>query len=303
MRHTKYRIGVITNSTEGQSIDDLKAVAQSHGVIFDLVPYDAIVLSDLRNSPFVKKLLTYDIVYYRTGLRDVAIHEIAQILQEHNIPTINAGNGNPTPHRKMQQALIAARYNILQPKTIYTTSRDFAAIAEHLGAPFVAKPDYSSQGNEVALIENQAMLDAYHEKATKERYLYQEALLGAEEYRVYTVGTSGIASYKKIRSITDFRANLHAGGKMEPTEAARKDMLLRQGGHVARYMKADISGIDFLYHNDRLYFLELNWQPGWENLDEMSGVDFSRRSIQHILDVAHRHHAFFGKIRAIFEPW
>jgi len=287
MEHTQYKIAVVTNST-GQSMTDLRRTAKEYNVIFDQITFPYVSLNDFESSDFVNKLLNYDVVYYRTGMRDTTIDELALVLKERGVPLVNGSQTHPGVHKKVQQALIAGRYNIPHPKSYLVDKFNYEVAASLLGEKFVVKPDVGAHGTEVCVVTNAEELEKVKENRAKDKYIFQELISDADEYRVYTVGDKGIASYKKILGETDFRANLHAGGGIEQTEPERVQKLLDFGGHVAKCFGADISGVDVLIKNGECILLELNWQPGWEQLDEMSGINFSEETIQHILSVAHK---------------
>lgn len=278
------RIGVLTNMS-GHSMQQLSKTAHDMGIIFETINFNEIDLSTLVHSNLMKEICSYDIIYYRTGMRDTIITELIHILEELNIPIINGSKTHTDIHKKIQQALIAGRHNIPAPRSILTMKKDYEIIAGSLGKTFVVKPDTGSKGKGIALISSQSDLDAYFAQNDKQ-VLYQEFIQGAEEYRVYTLGVKSVASYKKIPSGNDFRANLHTGASMEKTESNRIEKLYSFGEKVASSFKIDISGIDILYKNNECILLEVNLQPGWEQLDINAGVDFSKKTIEYIIETA-----------------
>lgn len=290
MEHTNYKIAVVTNSSCKQSMTDLKRTANKHDVIFDQITFPYLSLNDFAHSELIERLKNYDIVYYRTGMRDTVIDELAYVLKKHNLPLVNGSQTHPGVHKKIQQALMASRYGIPHPKSYLVDKFNYEIASSLLGKKFVVKPDVGAHGTEVTLVSSAEELAAVERSRSKDKYIFQELIPNADEYRVYTIGDKGIASYKKKTSPGDFRANLHAGGSIEPTEPDRAEALLAFGGHVAKCFGADISGVDILYKDGKCTLLELNWQPGWEQLDEMSGINFSEATIQYILDKAHQYH-------------
>ncbi len=289
MEHTEYKIAVVTNSEGKQSLNDLKRTATRHGVVFKQIKFPFLQLHDFENSELIKRLCEYDIVYYRTGMRDTVIDELALILKKKGIPLVNGSQTHPGVHKKIQQALIAGRHGIPHPKSYLIDKFNYNVASGLLGQTFVAKPDIGAHGTDVSLISNAEELAEVEKNRSKDKYIFQELITDADEYRVYTVGNRGIASYKKNPAQHDFRANLHAGGKISKTEPERVNQLLEFGAQVATCFGADISGVDVLYKDGKCLLLELNWQPGWEQLDEVTGTNFSEATIQHILNLAHQY--------------
>jgi glutathione synthase/RimK-type ligase-like ATP-grasp enzyme len=290
MQNSQYRIGVITN-VHGQVMNDLTQLAKSEGVTFDQITFPYIPLSDLNTSDFISRVCEYDIVYYRTGMKGSAVAELTHILNQRSIPMINGITKEPFMHLKSRQALIAGRHNIQQPRTCQMSKHSYETASSIFGDTFVIKPDDGSKGTDVQLVKSQDDFEMFRQTRKKTGYIYQAYLSEAEEYRVYTLGSKGIASYKKVLGDGDFRANLHVGATMTKTEPERLEKLLSFGGQVAEAFGSDISGVDILYKDNQCYFLELNWQPGWEQLDELSGANYSRKTLQYILDKAHHFHS------------
>ena len=287
MNNPLYKIGVITNST-GPSMQDMLNVAQKFDVRFEPITFDIIDLSNFEQSEFVQRCLKYDVIYYRTSLRDSVIYRLTEILEGKGIPVINSGTKHPRLHRKTQQAIVADQYHIPQPKNCIAYKPNFEKVKELLGAPFVAKPDYGSKGNGVCLVRTEKdLLELRVDETISNPILLQEFIQGADEYRVYTIGNQGVASYKKTLGDEDFRANLHAGGGMTATEPERAEQLLAFGGMVAEKFGAELSGVDVLYKNGDCLLIELNWQPGWENLERISGENYAKETVQYLLDRAH----------------
>lgn len=289
MQHTHYTIGVITN-LDGQSMQDLTKMASQYDIVFEKILCSHIPLTGFAESDFVKKVCSYDIVYYRTGLRDTILDELSYILKKKNVLLINGSGTHRSLHKKIQQALLADRFGIAHPKSLTSDTFDYESVATVLGKTFVIKPDIGSKGLGVQLISSQAELSEVKAKKKRVKYIYQELIEGWSEYRVYTVGPRGIASYKKAPGENDFRANLHAGGSMSPTEPEKVASLLAFGGYVAECFDADIAGVDILEKDGEHMLLELNFQPGWESLDEVAGTDFSKETIRYIQNRAHEHH-------------
>lgn len=294
MKHTHYTIGVLTNVT-GQSMQDLQKTASENGVVFEQITFPSIPLTDFTKSELVKKISSYDVVYYRTGMLGPVIDELSHVLDSKNIPYVNGVSRHSYLHQKIRQALIADRYTIPQPKSFIVSNYKYKNVASVLGPTFVIKPDDGSKGNEVALIKSEEELTDFKNRKKKDRHLYQEYIENAEEYRVYTVGGKGIATYKKVLGDEDFRANMHVGASMTSTEPERTGQLLEFGGYVSRCFGADISGVDILIKDGKCLFLELNWQPGWAQLDTLTGTDFCEETIQYLLKKAHQNKSFWRK--------
>jgi len=298
MQHTHYTICVLTNLANGQSMRDLTRVAKTHNIVFDQITYPIIPLSTLTHSELLARIASYDVVYYRTGMRGAPIAALTRVLDQRGIPVVNGVHRHPFTYQKAQQALIADQCDIAQPHTISAGTADYELITRELGETFVVKPNDGAHGTDVQLISNQAELDTYRAHTRKNSFVYQTYIEGAAEYRVYTVGGTAVATYKKIPGGTDFRSNLHTGGSMEATEREREERLRSFGARIAQCFDAEIAGIDILYKNGELLFLELNTQPGWEHLDEVTSTNFTQLTLQYLLDRAHAAQPWWKRMRS-----
>ncbi|MCD5381287.1 MAG: ATP-grasp domain-containing protein [Candidatus Pacebacteria bacterium] len=176
------------------------------------------------------------------------------------------------------------RYGIKQPKTLHTKDYKYSIIKGCLGSNFVIKPDNGSKGRGVALVDSEESFnDYFNSRDRNEDCIFQELIDNSQEYRVYAAGSKAVATYKKSPGENDFRANLHTGGTITATEPEKEAMLLKFGSMVASKFKVDISGIDILVKKDTCYLLEINQQPGWNQLEELTGVDFPAETARFIL--------------------
>lgn len=292
IRNKKYRIAVITNSTDKPSISDLIRLAKEYELTFEVVNFPYLEITNFESSSFVKKLLTFDVVYYRTGLRGTFLPHLVKILNEANIPIINGDLEQKNLQRKIQQAFWCGQFDIAHPKSIVAFKTSYEDIAKELGPVFVVKPDLGSKGENINLIKNQKDFEIANKKQTlSNRLIYQELISEAEEYRVYTLGPTAVASYKKIPGADDFRANLHVGGSVASIAPEVEPLINSFAANVAAKLKIDISGIDILVKDGKCYLLETNQQPGWENLSQLTGVNLCKLTLQFILDTAHTYHA------------
>lgn len=286
MNHTTYKVGVLTNS-DSISLQELHQLATETGVVFEDIGFDYIPLSNLKDSDVMRKISSYDVIYYRTGMRETTLQEVARLTHEYNIPIVNASYYTHLSHKKIQQALIASQNHINQPKSLVITTVDYETIKAQLGSTFVAKPDIGSKGKRVELISSQAELETYMKGRIKSNYLFQEQILDAVEYRVYIINEQVVASYKKQAGANDFRANLHAGGSLSKTEDAMLPLLQTFGNSIGKAFQVEIGAADVLVKDGICLFLELNHQPGWRQLEDISGVDFAKLTLQYLLDRAH----------------
>jgi glutathione synthase/RimK-type ligase-like ATP-grasp enzyme len=284
MSLTPCRIAIVTNAKPKDSMLCLIQAAQKKGVVFDIINYKSISLSNFAQSDLAKKLLMYDIVYYRSGMRDTTLSLLTDFCDKNNLPIVNGVRTYSGVHRKIQQAIICAQHNVLHPNTILINTASYAELAETLGNTFVCKPDDGSKGKNVTIVDSEQKLDEVKSLSSPaNKFIAQTLITDAKEYRVYTLGSTGITSYRKESGGTDFRANLHTGGSMCKTETDIFEALNTYAGSVATCFEADIAGIDILLKDGKFIVLEVNFQPGWENLKEITNTSLSDDTLDFLI--------------------
>ena len=184
------KVAVITNVLVlRDSMLRLGKAAKKSDVTFDVVNFTAVSLTNFENSVFAQKLLEYDIVYYRTGMRDATLKLLTDFCVENNIPIINGVYKYPNSHRKIQQAMICAENSIAHPSSVMVNQSTYAELSELLGAQFICKPDVGSKGNGVVMVDSEQSLDiAKTFSSSTNKIMAQEYIKDAQEYRVYTLG-------------------------------------------------------------------------------------------------------------------
>ena len=68
MNHTQYKVAALSNSLNYKDNSVLK-LAKSFGVQFDQITYQALPLSGFHQSAWLENIFSYDVVYYRGGMR------------------------------------------------------------------------------------------------------------------------------------------------------------------------------------------------------------------------------------------
>ena len=158
-----------------------------------------------------------------------------------------------------------AAANIRVPRTfVFFNHVDRAEIEAQFAYPFVIKPDNGSSGQGVALIHDQAELDAYlSELKAGVAYMAQEYVATSRGRDLRVVMLNGECLMSFVRQSTneqEFRSNLHLGGKIveyEPDEQTRE--LCRK---VAALYDLPVLGLDLMFADDGFVLTEVNSYPG-----------------------------------------
>lgn len=150
----------------------------------------------------------------------------------------------------------------------------FTALSEaELGYPVVVKESFGSFGVQVHLAKNRKELDALHGQMRFVPHLCQRFISASfgRDVRLQVVGTRVVAAMLR-RSDTDFRANISAGGQMEPFNPP--DAFRKMAVAATSILGADFAGVDILFGSDEEPVLcEVNSNAHMRNIYQCTGVN------------------------------
>lgn len=275
----KLKIAILSKLVSPTVTHEFMPELEARGHAVTVIDMSIVPINGFSQHPLTVSLYEYDIVYYRTGLsRDGAIF-LEKLLKAKNVRAVNLHYlTHPFAHDKTYETHVASEAGLYVPITLTDCNQTFAYAAEILGSPFVAKPNFGTQGNGVKLIKNETDLLAYIEDTKDTKTLLQECIPHDCEYRVHTVGGKTEAMYKRTPAPGDFRSNVSTGGAMHPVEPELVSILSTLAEQSAHAFNFEILATDFMHHKETgdFYFTEINLNPGWEISDkDATNVDLT----------------------------
>ncbi|MFC3040023.1 RimK family alpha-L-glutamate ligase [Virgibacillus xinjiangensis] len=186
-----------------------------------------------------------------------------------------------------------ASQHIPMPKTIvspkiFSTGTIGEEITRHaveeLGFPLIIKEAYGSFGEQVYLITNETELYQKANELAGTAFMFQEFISSSygRDLRLHVVGNR-VAAAMKRQSKNDFRANITAGGTMEPYQPTDYEVELAVS--AAACIGADIAGVDLLFGPDGSPLVcEINSNAHIRNLYECTGINVAENIIDYILE-------------------
>jgi RimK family alpha-L-glutamate ligase len=184
---------------------------------------------------------------------------------------------------KFLASALLARAGVPTPRTIACERPDDAleAFAE-LGGDVIVKPLFGSMGLGMVRVEHCDVAQRVFRALELERavyYLQQTLPHGGRDVRALVVGERVVASVERIAE--GWRTNLARGGHAQPVRLdARQELLCVQ---AAAALGADYAGVDLLRAADgRDYVLEVNGIPGWQGVEQATGVDVAAALAEHL---------------------
>lgn len=155
-------------------------------------------------------------------------------------------------------------------------------LVEQLTFPFIIKEAFGSFGEQVYLVHNEEQLHTYLQKTKGKPFVFQQYIASSYgvDLRLQVVGNEVVAAMKR-RSKSDFRANVTAGGTMEPYEPNEYEKKLALAATKA--IGADFAGVDLLFGTgEKRYVCEVNSNAHLQNLLDCTGINAAPSIIEHV---------------------
>lgn len=152
------------------------------------------------------------------------------------------------------------------------------------GAPVIIKLLEGTQGVGVILAETQKVAEAIIETlhSAKQNVLVQKFVAESKgkDVRAIVVGDRVVAAMRRTAQGTEFRSNVHRGGRAEGIELPEE--YLETAVAAAQVMGLQVAGVDMLEGKDGPQVMEVNSSPGLEGIEAASGVDVAGAIIEHL---------------------
>jgi len=234
-----------------------------------------------------KKLPKFDAVIPRIGA-SVTFFGTAVVRQFEmmGVYSVNESLAISRSRDKLRSLQLLARRGIGLPVTMFAhrTSQAEDIMETIGGAPVVIKLLEGTQGLGVVLGETEnaakSIIQAF--AGLDANFLVQEFIkeAGAEDIRCLIVGDRVVAAMMRRGKEGEFRSNLHQGGSAEsiritPTERSTAVA-------AARAMGLHVCGVDLLRANHGPVVMEVNSSPGFEGIENATGIDVAGRVIEFI---------------------
>lgn len=188
-------------------------------------------------------------------------------------------------HIALQKAGIPAPRTIVAPMTYdgigFCSLSFLSEVEQRLSFPLVVKEAFGSFGEQVYLVKNHTELLSLVSKCGTIKLLFQEYISYSRgrDLRLQVVGEQVVAAILR-HSDSDFRANITAGGKMEPYVPSREEKKLAL--QAARAVGADFAGVDLLFGPQGPLVCEVNSNAHFKNLLTCTGINTAGEILRYI---------------------
>jgi len=227
-----------------------------------------------------------DVVLPRIGatIEDYEMAVVKQ-LELMAVPLVNGFDSIAKSRDKFSCLQILASYGIRVPRSIVVTDcRNLVTLIRDLnGPPVVVKLLRGRQGTGVTLAESyQAVefvlnnLSGFGDAALLQEFIEESR---GRDIRVLVVGGEVKASMVRQSRGDDFRSNIHlkgVGGGIKLSDEYTEIAL-----QSAEILGLDVAGVDMLESKDGPMVLEVNYSPGFRELEKVARMDIAESILKY----------------------
>lgn len=281
---------VILASREGWHTQELTRALTARGHSWDLVPYEGLTAS-LGGRPGLRsgaaELDRADVVLPRiipAGSLEQIVFRMDALhrLSERGVRVVNAARAIERTVDKFWTSALLEQCGLPTPETIVCERPEEAMAAFRALGDVIVKPLFGSMGLGMVRVADEEM--AYRVAQTIETirgvfYLQRTIEHEGRDVRVFVLGGRVLAAIE--RRAHGWRTNIARGAVGRPISLPEEwaAMALRAAAAVG----AEYAGVDLLPARDgTVYVLEVNGVPGWEGLQQATGIDVAGALVDHI---------------------
>ena len=247
-------------------------------------------------KPFPK----YDIVLVRPSiLSNIELHaalikqlEMSGILHFNRyVPILNSKN-------KIKTMQILDHYGIPIPKTVVLQRpEDLKQAVKAVGGfPLIVKRPFGTFGEGVVILESMRALQSFL-AWRRPMYLLQQYIKHSKgkDIRVFVVNGKVVGTMMRSAKKGEFRSNIELGGKGQSVEITDEEIAISIRSVQA--LDLNYGGVDIMRGKNGPVVLEVNSNPGFKALEEVSGGngDIAKSLIEYAEDLAERHATLTNK--------
>jgi ribosomal protein S6--L-glutamate ligase len=187
---------------------------------------------------------------------------------------------------KLRSLQILSRDGVELPVTAFA---NYTSAADDIlnmvgGVPVVIKLLEGTQGIGVVLGETKksakSVIEAF--QGVDVNILVQEFIKEAEgrDIRAFVIGKEIVATMERAGPKGDFRSNLHRGGTAAEVKLSKAEKVTAL--KAAKSMGLNVAGVDMLRSKRGPVVMEVNSSPGLEGIENATGVDIAKLTIEFI---------------------
>ena len=283
---------IILSSTTGWHIDELTRAVRARGLEPLVLPWEA-NLSRVGGAGGVSNegrlLAGARAVLPRiipSGSLEQIIYRVDTLhrLEEDGVRVMNSARTIERTVDKSWTSALLARGGLPTPETVICErAEDAFETFRALGQDVVVKPLFGSMGLGMSRVSDEDMAwRVFRVVETVRGVYYLQRFVPHEgrDLRAFVVGDKMLGAMQ--RTAPGWRTNFSRGGKAAPVDLPPEWASLAV--RAAQLVGAEYAGVDLLPSTDgSVYVLEVNGIPGWEGLQQATGIDVAGAVIEQLL--------------------
>jgi RimK family alpha-L-glutamate ligase len=282
---------VVLAAREGWHTRELTRALEARGHTGAIVPYEGLVASIGRRSGLRSRaadLDRADAVLARiipSGSLEQIIYRVDALhrLEDRGVRVMNSPRAIERTVDKFWTSALLEQCGLPTPDTIVCETPEEAVAAFRELGDVIVKPLFGSMGLGMVRVSDEEMAFRVFKTIEQIRgvyYLQRAIEHEGRDIRVFVVGGRVLAAIE--RRSDGWRTNLSRGGTARPVQLSETwaGLAVRAAAAVG----ADYAGVDLLPARDgTVYVLEVNGIPGWQGLQEATGVDVAGAIVDHLV--------------------
>jgi len=217
-------------------------------------------------------------------------------IEDRGIPVVNAARAIERCVDKFYTSALLQEAGLPTPETVVCErAADAMPVIRGMlreGDDAVIKPLFGSMGHGLVRVSDPELAWRVVRPLEQMRavfYVQRAVDHGGRDLRVFVVGGRVLGAIERQAPPGDWRTNVARGGSARAIEIP--EAWARLAVHAAAVVGADYAGVDLLPSSDgRVFVLEVNGIPGWQGLQEATGIDVAGAIVDHLITrIAARH--------------
>jgi RimK family alpha-L-glutamate ligase len=282
---------VVLAAREGWHTRELTRALEARGHTGAIVPYEGLVASIGRRSGLRSRAVDLDradAVLARiipSGSLEQIIYRVDALhrLEDRGVRVMNSPRAIERTVDKFWTSTLLEQCGLPTPDTIVCETPEEAVAAFRELGDVIVKPLFGSMGLGMVRVSDEEMAFRVFKTIEQIRgvyYLQRAVEHEGRDIRAFVLGGRVLAAIE--RRSEGWRTNLSRGGTARPVELSEAwaGLAVRAAAAVG----AEYAGVDLLPARDgTVYVLEVNGIPGWQGLQEATGVDVAGALVDHLV--------------------
>ncbi len=192
---------------------------------------------------------------------------------------------------KLRALQLLSRFGVDIPRTAMCRYRDEVPAAVEMigGLPCIIKLIQGTQGVGVmiasTMVEVQGLLDTLW--TLGQEIILQELVAESRgrDVRALVIGDRVVAAMRRTARAGEFRSNIHRGGEATALTLPRE--YAEAAVKATRVLGLEVAGVDMLEARTGPKIMEVNSSPGFEGLEQATGLDIATLYVRHAVEFGH----------------